>query len=237
EAAGGENGEDIGADVYDEPEEEIVLPGEDDVGNGGVGNGGVGNGGVGNGNVGSDNAGDGSKPFLYYEFGGNAEESDGGGEDKGYVCRDMEIRVGVLDEYGGVSVDGDGVTAGFAMDIPEDVELSGNTGLRDGVKVMEIGGLLWRAEQGYDPSNMKRDMVSGRTVTVYEEKEGDGSCGYEYMLHSSVPDSGSESGVYETYTYIIGRGEYMGSVSFMAGAFDEGEMDRMVKSAEIRERE
>ncbi|MDE6593569.1 MAG: hypothetical protein K2K57_10985, partial [Oscillospiraceae bacterium] len=58
---------------------------------------------------------------------------------------------------------------------------------------------------------------------------------YEYMLHSSVPDHYSESGIYETYIYIVKRGEYMTSISFLAEFYDKDIAEKMLSSIEITE--
>lgn len=134
---------------------------------------------------------------------------------------EQKMQVGTLDEYGGVSFTGDEYVL-LSVTMPENMEVS---------EQVDIGA-VWHASEGYSPEDLKTDMVSGRTVTVYEEETGEDGT-YEYMLHSSVPDHYSESGIYETYLYIVKRGDYMASVYFTAENYDKDTAENILGSLEI----
>ena len=151
-----------------------------------------------------------------------------------YVLYEITLKVGTKDEYDGVSFVEDLGNVTLTMDIPDYVSMDRTNGDIEDKKALEIMGAVWPAEQGFSKDGMKTDMVSGRTVTVYDEQEGEDGL-YEYMLHSSVPDHYSESSIYETYTYIVKRGEYMTSISFLAEFYDKDIAERMLSSIEITE--
>lgn len=134
---------------------------------------------------------------------------------------EQKMQVGTLDEYGGVSFTGDEYVL-LSVTMPEDTETT---------EQFDIGA-VWHASERYSPEDLKTDMVSGRTVTVYEEETGEDGT-YEYMLHSSVPDHYSENGIYETYLYIVKRGDYMASVSFTAENYDRETAENILGSLEI----
>ncbi len=150
------------------------------------------------------------------------------------AVNEIVLPIGTLDEYGGVSLRGDLGHVILTMEIPDNISIDGNSDNIDGEKAFQMPIAVWPAEQGFSKDGMKTDMVSGRTVTVYEEQESEDGL-YEYMIHSSVPDHYSESGIYETYTYIIKRGEYMTDISFLAEFYDKDIAERMLSSIEITE--
>lgn len=139
---------------------------------------------------------------------------------------EQKMQVGTLDEYGGVSFTGDEYVL-LSVTMPEDIEVPEGGGF-----VVINTGAVWHASEGYSPEDLKTDMVSGRTVTVYEEQTGEDGT-FEYMLHSSVPDHYSENGIYETYLYIVKRGDYMASVSFTAENYDKETAENILGSLEI----
>lgn len=134
---------------------------------------------------------------------------------------EQKMQVGTLDEYGGVSFTGEEYVL-LSVTLPEYMEVSEQVDI----------GVVWHASEGYSPENLKTDMVSGRTVTVYEEETGEDGT-FEYMLHSSVPDHYSENGIYETYLYIVKRGDYMVSVSFTAENYDRETAENILGSLKI----
>lgn len=140
---------------------------------------------------------------------------------------EQKMQVGTLDEYGGVSFDGDEYII-LSVTLPENMEVP-----EEGGFFVINTGAVWHASDGYSPENFKTDMVSGRTVTVYGEETCDDGT-YEYMLHSSVPDHYSENGIYETYLYIVKRGDYLVSVSFTAENYDRETAEKIIGSLEIR---
>ncbi len=152
-----------------------------------------------------------------------------------YVELMRVMPVGNKDEYGGVSYSNNDDYVEVVMDIPDYYKISGDDVLVNGLvnekKVVSMGA-LWPAEQGFSPEDMKIDMVSGRTITVYEEETGSSGL-YEYMLHSSLPDHYSESGVYDTYKYIVRRGDYMICIYFLAEFYDKDIAEHMLNSLEI----
>lgn len=168
--------------------------------------------------------------FLYdFE---NAEEN----QTAGYTAYKMAVPVEHMDEKGGVDYSGEvSEYVNVSFELPAEWDFSYTTADFDGRKMFEMGA-AWYASDSYDftyagETTFTNEM--GREVTVYETKFGtDGT--YEYMAHSSVPDYYSENYTYETYEYIVRRGDYRILFSFVVnGYYDEAHCERFLKSLEI----
>ncbi|MDE6591505.1 MAG: hypothetical protein K2K57_00375, partial [Oscillospiraceae bacterium] len=100
--------------------------------------------------------------------------------DVNFVLHEITLQIGTKDEYDGVSFTEDQGCVKLSVDIPDYVSMKGNIGNIGNKKAVELMGAVWTAEQGFSKDGMKTDMVSGRTVTVYDEQESEDGL-YEYM--------------------------------------------------------
>lgn len=148
--------------------------------------------------------------------------------DVGITPYEAVFQVGEKDEYDGVDLSVNNGYGLVAMELPGYIEMQSSIGYIDGEKAFEIGGALWRAEEGFDPESYKVSTVSGAAADVMEEQTGSGL--YEYMLHSSMPTG---EGDYEDYMYIINRGGYMMTLSFLAEHYDRETAENVIRSVSI----